>query len=53
MRVIEIEKLLEIFDEYEPNEWFESEHEMWLDLRLAAINAPTIDVEIEQVLNGA
>lgn len=24
MRVVEVEKLIEIFDEYEPDEWFES-----------------------------
>ena len=42
MSVIEVEKLLEIFDEYEPDEWYESEHELWLDLRLAIINAQNI-----------
>lgn len=44
MRAVEIDKLLEIFDEYEPDEWYESEHELWLDLRLAVMNAPSIDV---------
>ena len=54
MRVVEIEKLLAIFDEYEPDEeWYESEHELWLDLRLAVIDAPSIDIETDQVLQGA
>ena len=53
MRVVEVEKLIEIFDEYEPDEWFESEHEVWLDLRLAVINAPSFEAEHEQVLHGA
>lgn len=44
MQSIGKERLLEIFDEYEPDEeWFENEHELWLDLRLAVINAPTVD----------
>jgi hypothetical protein len=53
VRVVEIEKLLEIFDEYEPDEWFENERELWLDLRLAVINAPSIDIQISQVVQGA
>ena len=44
MRVVNLEKLLEIFDEYEPDvDWFENEHELWLDLRLAVIDASTTD----------
>lgn len=40
MPSINEERLLEIFDEYEPDEdWFENEHELWLDLRIAVINA--------------
>lgn len=54
MRVIEFEKLLELFDEYEPDEdWFEHEHELWLDLRLAVINAPKMDLDVKGVVNGA
>lgn len=44
MRNIDADKLLEEFDEYEPGEDFEYEHDLWLDLRLAVINAPAADV---------
>lgn len=39
MQSIGKDRLLEIFDEYEPDEWFENEHELWLDLRIAVIHA--------------
>ena len=40
MRHIGEDELLKIFDEYEPDaDWFENEHELWLDLRLAVIQA--------------
>lgn len=41
---IEREALLKEFDEIEPNECYDDEHDMWLDCRLSAIQAPTADV---------
>ena len=40
MKTLDVEKIIEIFDECEPDAyWFENEHELWLDLRLAIIHA--------------
>ena len=41
---IEREALLKEFDEIEPDECYDDEHDMWLDCRLSAIQAPTADV---------
>lgn len=41
---IDREALLREFDELEPYEDYESEHALWLDMRMKVINAPAADV---------
>ncbi len=41
---IDRESLLREFDELEPYEEYESEHALWLDMRMEVINAPAADV---------
>ena len=43
MKLIDADALLTNFDELEPYKDYESEHDMWLDMRLEVIHAPTIE----------
>ena len=42
MRVIDADILLQNFDDMEPYEEYESEHALWLDMRMEVINAPIL-----------
>lgn len=41
-RLIDADILLQNFDDMEPYEEYESEHDLWLDMRMEVIHAPTI-----------
>ena len=41
-RAIDADILLQNFDDMEPYEEYESEHDLWLDMRLEVIHAPTL-----------
>ena len=41
-RAIDADILLQNFDDMEPYEEYESEHDLWLDMRMEVIHAPTL-----------
>lgn len=43
MRLIDADELMMELDEREPYDDFESEHELWSDMLLDVIKAPTVD----------
>lgn len=43
-KYVKLEDVLSIFDEMEPLEDYESEHELWLDIRIDVLNAKTIEI---------
>lgn len=43
--LISRQALLDAFDEFEPAEEYEYEHDMWLDMRMDVIHAPSIEAE--------
>ena len=41
-KAIDADILLQNFDDMEPYEEYESEHDLWLDMRMEVIHAPTL-----------
>lgn len=41
-RAIDADILLQEFDDMEPYEEYENEHDLWLDMRMEVLNAPTL-----------
>lgn len=46
-RAIDADILLQNFDDMEPYEEYESEHDLWLDMRMEVINTPTLTPQNE------
>lgn len=46
-RAIDADILLQNFDDMEPYEEYESEHDLWLDMRMEVIHAPTLTPQNE------
>lgn len=47
-KYVKLEDVLSIFDEMEPFEEYESEHALWLDLRIEILNAKFITVGCDE-----
>lgn len=48
-RAIDADILLQNFDDMEPYEECESEHDLWLDMRMEVIHAPTLTPQNEWI----
>lgn len=48
-RPIDADILLQEFDDMEPYEEYENEYDLWLDMRMEVLNAPTLTLPNEKL----